>query len=67
MSILFLVLDANGTYSRKLPEDMLPNDRLVFDGPGSTSSLEAAKITLEAEIEAAGGLEKWRSTAPQGT
>lgn len=67
MSILFLVLDANGTYSRKLPEDRLPDDRLVFDGPGSTASLEAAKMTLEAEIEAAGGLEKWRSVASQDT
>lgn len=51
---------ADGTIVRKRFEDLLPDDRIVFDGPDAFADVDAAQAALEAEIEAAGGLEEWR-------
>lgn len=60
MSETFLVEMADGTFRRKVAEDIRPEDMLVFDGPSAFSDLEAAQAKLDTEIAAAGGLEAWR-------
>jgi hypothetical protein len=61
MSISFLVETADGTLIRKVAEELLPDDKLVFDGPDAFASAQAAQDELNAEIKAAGGLEAWRA------
>ncbi len=60
----FLVERPDGTYDRKARADLKPDDMMVFDGPDSFADINAAKAELDAEIEAAGGLDAWRA---QGT
>lgn len=61
MTITFLVRHGDGTCTRKAPEDVLPDDVLILDSPESTAALDAADAALAAEIDAAGGLEQWRT------
>ncbi|GAP38573.1 hypothetical protein ISF6_5126 [Piscinibacter sakaiensis] len=42
---------------------MGPSDRLALDGPDSFRSVETYQAALDAEIDAAGGLEAWRARA----
>lgn len=63
MSVTFLVEAPDGTVARKAPEDLTPGDILVFDGPPATSVIDEARGNLEAEIEAAGGLDAWRAAS----
>lgn len=60
MSVLFLVEAAGGSFIRKAAEDLKPDDMMVFDGPDAMAGIDAAKRQLDAEIEAAGGLEAWQ-------
>ena len=57
----FLIETRSGKLVRKVPEEIQPEDRLVFDGPEAFSRLEAAQHDLEQEIAAAGGLEAWQA------
>lgn len=61
MSLSFLVETAGGTFVRKTREELLPEDRLVFDGPGAFSGVESAQRRLDTDIAEAGGLEVWRA------
>lgn len=61
MTVLFLVRHGDGTYARSAPEDVLPDDVLILDGPESAAALDGADAALAAEIDAAGGLEQWRT------
>ena len=49
-----------GQFVRKPRQDLHPTDRVVFDGPGAFAATERLQARLNAEIEAAGGLEAWR-------
>ena len=66
MSTTLLVQSLDGTYKRKTREEIRPEDRVVFDGPGAFASVDAAKRRLDYEIAAAGGLEAWRATRDTG-
>ena len=61
MSVSFLVQSPDGTYARKTREELQPEDRVVFDGPGAFAGVDAAKRRLDDDIAAAGGLEAWRA------
>lgn len=63
MSTSFLVEAADGTLVRKSVEELRPEDRVVFDGPGAFTAAQAAQDKIDAEIRAAGGLEAWRALA----
>jgi hypothetical protein len=60
VSIPLLVENKDGTFVYKFLKDLLPNDMVVFDGPGAFSNLDAAQHALLDEIRAAGGLAAWR-------
>lgn len=63
-----LVQLPDGSFARKPWHALLPDDRLVLDGPDSFSGVEALQALLDAEIAKAGGLEAWRrlcSPSPQ--
>lgn len=60
MSVLFLIEAPDGSLTHKLADDLKPDDMMVFDGPGSTAGIDAAKAQLDAEIEAAGGFDAWQ-------
>ena len=62
MSVTFLVETDNGAFIRKTAEELKPEDRLVFDGPDAFKAELEAQAALDAEIEAAGGLESWRAS-----
>jgi len=64
MNASFLVEAADGTFIRKTREELLPEDRLVFGGPGAFSGVEAAQKRLDADIASAGGLEEWKAQSP---
>ena len=61
MSISFFVELANGTFVRKTREELLPEDKVVFDGPDAFRGNQEAQRRLDDEIAAAGGLDSWRS------
>lgn len=61
-----LVETERGELVRKLPGDLLPDDKVIFDGPEAFASIAAAQSALESEIEAAGGLEAWRAGMRMG-
>lgn len=65
MNTIFLVESASGTFVRKTREELLPEDRIVVDGPGAFQGAEAARDRLNAEIEAAGGLDAWKALPVQ--
>ena len=50
----------DGTEAYKLPQDIGQDDMVFFDGPGAFAATERLQARLDAEIEAAGGLEAWR-------
>ena len=60
MSSNFLVEMATGAFVRKTRDELLPEDRIVFDGADAFQHIDAAQKRLDAEIEEAGGLEAWR-------
>jgi hypothetical protein len=63
MSFTFLVELATGAIVRKTREELLPSDRIVFDGAEAFQGAQAAQKRLEADIEEAGGLDAWRTAA----
>jgi hypothetical protein len=64
MNTSFLVEAVNGKFIRKTREELMPEDRVVFDGLGAFSSIETAQQQLETDIANAGGLEAWRALPP---
>lgn len=50
----------DGTITQKRYVDLQPDDQVVIDGPGAFAGIEAAQARLDAEINAAGGLDAWR-------
>lgn len=56
----------DGTEAYKLPQDIGQDDMVFFDGPGAFAATERLQAQLNAEIEAAGGLEAWREAAGAG-
>jgi hypothetical protein len=64
MSANFLVEASDGTFICKTREQLLPEDRVVFDGPGAFSGVEAAQRRLDDDIASAGGLEEWKAQSP---
>lgn len=57
----FLVQAADGHLERKPRDDMEASDQFVFDGPDAFESAKAFRAWIEAQIEAAGGIERWRA------
>lgn len=51
----------DGRLERKPREALEPTDKVVFDGPDAFASTDHLQKQLEAEIDAAGGLEAWRA------
>ena len=49
-----------GDFVRKQRRDLLPTDLVCFDGPDAFADVDRLQGKLNAEIEAAGGLEAWR-------
>lgn len=66
MTTTVLIQCADGTYVRKARAELRDTDMVVFDGPDTHAALEAAQARLESEIAAAGGIEKWKVSAPAG-
>ena len=67
MSDGLLVEQRDGTFTRKQRDELQPEDRVVFDGPGAFAGTDKLQRELDAEIAAAGGLEAWRAAhAPAG-
>lgn len=60
MTTTFLVELPDGSFVKKAADDLRPDDMLVFDSPEEFDHLAAVQAKLNAEIEAAGGLEAWR-------
>lgn len=56
----FLVELPDGTFVPKAPEDLRPDDLVVFDSPESFDHIAVAQAKLDADIAAAGGLAAWR-------
>lgn len=55
-----------GDFVRKQRRDLLPTDLVCFDGPDAFADIDRLQGKLNAEIEAAGGLEAWRNACPGG-
>lgn len=60
MTGTFLVETPDGALLRKAEDDIAPDDMLVFDGPDAFRNLQDAQAALNAEIDAAGGIDAWR-------
>jgi hypothetical protein len=54
-----LVQTPDGRLVRKPVEEMQPEDALVFDGPDAFAGDDALQRWVEAQAEAAGGLDRW--------
>lgn len=59
----YLVELPNGDFVRKEKAELLPTDLICFDGPDAFADIHRANAWLQAEIDAAGGLEAWRKAA----
>jgi hypothetical protein len=57
-----LVQLPDGTYVRKTRAELKGDDMVVFDGPDAFADIDAAGAKLNAEIDAAGGLDAWRAS-----
>lgn len=53
-----------GEFVRKQRRDLLPTDLVCFDGPDAFADIDRLQAKLNAEIEAAGGLEAWHQAGP---
>jgi hypothetical protein len=58
-----LVQLPDGGLTRKPSYELEPDDTVFFDGPDAFASTQRIQAQLDAEIEAAGGLEAWRHQA----
>ena len=56
----YLVELPNGDLVRKEKSELQPTDLICFDGPDAFADIHCANAWLQAEIDAAGGLEAWR-------
>jgi hypothetical protein len=65
MTPTFLVECSDGTLVRKPFEQIRDDDKVVLDGPGAFGAADAAQLELDAEIEAAGGFQKWKTAEGQ--
>lgn len=59
----YLVELPNGELVRKEKSELLPTDLICFDGPDADADIRRANAWLQAQIDAAGGLEAWRKAA----
>lgn len=66
MSITFLVESADGTLVNRSREELRPDDRVIVDGPNAFRGIHVAQRELDAEIDAAGGLDAWRANHVAG-
>lgn len=60
MSETILVRLPDGSLVDKPQHELTSDDRVVLDSPESFRELDEARKRLDAEISAAGGIEKWR-------
>jgi len=62
MTIMLWVERADGTLVQKSADQIADYEKVVFDAPGAFAEADEAQGRLDAEIESAGGVEKWRAT-----
>jgi hypothetical protein len=64
MTITLLIQLSDGTYTRKSKAELRDGDMVVFDGPEMHAELDAMEAEFDAEVAAAGGIEKWKARDP---
>lgn len=57
----FLVERPDGTRLRRPVSEVLADDLVIPDGPGEFDELDRAQRALDAEIDDAGGFERWKA------